>query len=29
MALGVKPKKVGVHENVSDSMPLLKQKGIA
>jgi heterodisulfide reductase subunit B len=29
VALGLKPKKVGVHENVSDSMPLLKEKGVA
>jgi heterodisulfide reductase subunit B len=29
MALGLKPKKVGVHENVSDSMGFLKEKGLA
>ena len=29
MALGLKPKKVGVHENVSDSMKFLKEKGLA
>ena len=29
MALGLKPRKVGVHENISKSMPLLKEKGIA
>ena len=29
MALGLKPKKVGVHENVSDSMAFLKEKGLA
>ena len=29
MALGLKPRKVGVHENVSDSMPFLKEKGLA
>lgn len=29
MALGLRAKKVGVHENISDSMPLLKEKGIA
>ena len=29
MALGLKPRKVGVHENVSDSMEMLKKKGIA
>ncbi|MDP6951238.1 MAG: CoB--CoM heterodisulfide reductase iron-sulfur subunit B family protein [Alphaproteobacteria bacterium] len=29
LALGLKPRKVGVHENVSDAMPLLKQKGLA
>ena len=29
MALGLSAKKVGVHENISDSRELLKQKGIA
>jgi heterodisulfide reductase subunit B len=29
MALGLKPKKVGVHENVSDSMKFLREKGLA
>jgi heterodisulfide reductase subunit B len=29
LALGLKPKKVGVHENVSDSMGLLKEKALA
>ncbi len=29
MALGLSAKKVGVHENISDSRDLLKQKGIA
>ena len=29
MALGLKPKKVGVHENVSDSFAFLKEKGLA
>lgn len=29
LALGLSPRKVGVHENVSDSRPLLKAKGIA
>ena len=29
VALGLKPKKVGVHENISDSMQFLKQKGLA
>ena len=29
LALGLKPKKVGVHENVSDSMALLKEKALA
>lgn len=29
LALGLKPRKLGVHENVSDSMPLLKEKGLA
>ncbi|MEJ2257239.1 MAG: CoB--CoM heterodisulfide reductase iron-sulfur subunit B family protein [Woeseiaceae bacterium] len=28
MALGLKPKKVGVHENVSDSIRFLKEKGL-
>ena len=28
MALGLSPRNVGVHENVSDSMPTLKEKGI-
>jgi heterodisulfide reductase subunit B len=28
MALGLKPRKVGVHENVSDSMRFLKEKGL-
>jgi heterodisulfide reductase subunit B len=28
MALGLKAKKVGVHENVSDSMKFLKEKGL-
>jgi heterodisulfide reductase subunit B2 len=29
LALGLKPRKLGVHENVSDALPLLKQKGLA
>ena len=29
LALGLSPRKVGVHENISDSMALLKQKGLA
>lgn len=29
MALGLSARKVGVHENISDSMALLKEKGIA
>ena len=29
MALGLKPRKVGVHENVSDSNDLLREKGLA
>ncbi len=29
MALGLKPRKVGVHENVSDSMQFIKEKGLA
>ena len=28
MALGLKPKKVGVHENISDSIRFLKEKGL-
>ena len=29
LALGLKPRKVGIHENISDSLGLLKQKGLA
>jgi heterodisulfide reductase subunit B len=29
LALGLKPRKVGVHENVSDSFDLLREKGLA
>ncbi len=29
IALGLKPKKVGAHENVSDAMGFLKEKGLA
>lgn len=29
IALGLSPRKVGVHENVSDGLELLKQKGLA
>ncbi len=29
MALGLSPRKVGVHENVSDSFALLKERGLA
>lgn len=29
LALGLKPKKVGIHENISDSMDLLREKGLA
>jgi heterodisulfide reductase subunit B len=29
LALGLKPRQLGVHENVSDALPLLKQKGLA
>ena len=29
LALGLTPKKVGVHENVSDAMPFLKKRGLA
>ncbi|MEZ5995602.1 MAG: CoB--CoM heterodisulfide reductase iron-sulfur subunit B family protein [Hyphomonadaceae bacterium] len=29
MALGLSPRKVGVHENISKSQPLLKERGLA
>jgi heterodisulfide reductase subunit B len=29
LALGLSPRKVGVHENVSDSMDFVKEKGLA
>ena len=29
LALGVAPKKLGIHENISDSLPLLKTRGLA
>jgi heterodisulfide reductase subunit B len=29
LALGLSPRKVGVHENISDSMAYLKEKGLA
>ncbi|MDH5412432.1 MAG: disulfide reductase, partial [Alphaproteobacteria bacterium] len=29
LALGLSPKQVGIHENVSDSMGFLKEKGLA
>jgi len=29
LALGLKPRKVGIHENISDSLPMLKEKGLA
>ncbi len=29
LAMGLKPRKVGVHENISDSMAYLKEKGLA
>jgi heterodisulfide reductase subunit B len=29
LALGLKPKQVGVHENISDSLGFLKEKGLA
>ncbi len=29
LALGLKPRKVGLHENISDALPLLKSKGLA
>jgi len=28
LAMGIKPRKLGVHENISDSMALLKEKGL-
>ena len=28
MALGLKPRKVGVHENISDSISFLKERGL-
>jgi heterodisulfide reductase subunit B len=29
LALGLSPRQVGLHENVSDSIGFMKQKGIA
>jgi heterodisulfide reductase subunit B len=29
LALGISPRKLGIHENVSDSLPFLKEKGLA
>jgi heterodisulfide reductase subunit B len=29
LALGLKPRKVGLHENISDSLGLLKARGLA
>jgi hypothetical protein len=29
MAMGISARKVGLHENVSDSMKFMKQKGIS
>ena len=29
LALGVKPKKLGIHENISDALPLLKSRNLA
>jgi heterodisulfide reductase subunit B len=29
LALGLKPRQVGVHENISDSMDFVRQKGLA
>ena len=29
LALGLSPKQVGVHENISDSLGFLKEKGLA
>jgi heterodisulfide reductase subunit B len=28
MAMGLKPKKVGLHENISNSFDLVKEKGL-
>jgi heterodisulfide reductase subunit B len=29
LAMGLSPRKLSIHENISDSLPLLKQKGLA
>jgi heterodisulfide reductase subunit B len=29
LALGLSPRQVGVHENISDSLAFLREKGIA
>ena len=29
LALGLSPRKLGVHENISDALPLLKARGLA
>lgn len=29
LAFGLKPKALGIHENISDSLPLLKERGVA
>jgi heterodisulfide reductase subunit B len=29
LALGLKPRKVGLHENISDSFSFLKERGLA
>ena len=29
LALGIRPRRLGIHENVSDSMAFLKQRGLA
>jgi heterodisulfide reductase subunit B len=29
LALGLSPKQVGIHENISDSLGFFKEKGIA
>ena len=29
LALGLKPRKVGIHENISDSLSFLKERGLA
>jgi len=28
LALGISPRKLGIHENISDALPLLRTKGL-